>query len=328
MTGFKQFGVVIALVAISIIYEQFKASDPWGDNSRHYQLVKQHLLTERTEERRHLPIIWIHVPTEINARWWPSFGSRNTTCTNQPYLFLTIQSIIQRCSGDFNICLISDESFNRLLPNWTTKLSSIADPTRDAVRELAFARLLHLYGGMRVPASLLCIHSLKPMFEEGVTGCGMFVAEIPDDEGEGPFISQPGATPCLPSTAMMGCLSGNPAMGDYATFCERMVGDSFSAEAEFLGKRAEWLLRESEVRGIKRLRGELVGTRKACGAVLTIAELLGTNYVELDDNCLGIYVPANEILRRTAYQWFARMSATQVVESNTFIGKQSLLCQG
>ena len=52
---------------------------------------------------------------------------------------------------------------------------------------------------------------------------------------------------------------------------------------------------------------------------------MGDSYIELDDYCVGIYIPHKEILRRTAYQWFTRLSEKQVLESNTFIGKQCLI---
>ena len=58
MSYIKQIGVIAALVVVSIIYEQFKKGDPWGDESKHYELVKQHLLTDKSSDRQYLPIIW------------------------------------------------------------------------------------------------------------------------------------------------------------------------------------------------------------------------------------------------------------------------------
>ena len=52
------------------------------------------------------PILWIYIPYEYNSRHWESFGSRSSLHLNQPYLYLTIQSIIQHCSNDFYICII------------------------------------------------------------------------------------------------------------------------------------------------------------------------------------------------------------------------------
>jgi hypothetical protein len=39
----------------------------------------------------------------------------------------------------------------------------------------------------------------------------------------------------------------------------------------------------------------------------------------------GILIPADEVLKRNNYEWFARLSAKQVMESNTIIGNYLLL---
>ena len=59
------------------------------------------------------PNIWIHIDYEKNSRNWKSFYSRNSRHLNQPYLHLTIKSIIRYCQDDFNICLINDDTGNR-----------------------------------------------------------------------------------------------------------------------------------------------------------------------------------------------------------------------
>ena len=36
----------------------------------------------------------------------------------------------------------------------------------------------------------------------------------------------------------------------------------------------------------------------------------------------GIWIPAEQILKRASYEWFARLSASQIFESNTILAKQ------
>ena len=83
---------------------------------------------------------------------WSSFYSRSSHNLNQPYQFLTIESIIKK-NQDCHICLIDDDSFNNLIPNWTLQLDTIAEPSRDRVRLLAQLKLLYYYGGVFVPSS-------------------------------------------------------------------------------------------------------------------------------------------------------------------------------
>ena len=49
--------------------------------------------------------------------------------------------------------------------------------------------------------------------------------------------------------------------------------------------------------------------------------LLGNTYIDLSDHAVGLYIPDEDILRRTAYKWFARLSVGQAISSNTTIGK-------
>ena len=45
----------------------------------------------------------------------------------------------------------------------------------------------------------------------------------------------------------------------------------------------------------------------------------------LSPDAAGIYLPAKEILTRTAFRWFGRMNAKQVLESDTVAGKLLLV---
>ena len=103
---FKNIYYIFVIIVITILYEKYKLHQEGEDDLKHYELVKTYLLNGSSLARSKKPIIWIHNEYDINARWWASFGSRNTKCLNQPYLYLTIKSIIDQCGDDFNICLI------------------------------------------------------------------------------------------------------------------------------------------------------------------------------------------------------------------------------
>ena len=48
-------------------------------------------------------------------------------------------------------------------------------------------------------------------------------------------------------------------------------------------------------------------------------------YLDLYTGTYGILIPSEEILNRRKYEWFARLSQKQVLESNTIIGNYLLL---
>ena len=68
------------------------------------------------------PILWIHVPHEYNSRNWLSFGSRSSFELNQPYLYLTVRSIIKKCEDSFTICIFDDNSFQKIKINEKCKI--------------------------------------------------------------------------------------------------------------------------------------------------------------------------------------------------------------
>jgi hypothetical protein len=48
---------------------------------------------------------------------------------------------------------------------------------------------------------------------------------------------------------------------------------------------------------------------------------MGNTYIDLPGTVKGLYIPADEILKRSAFQWFARLSAKQALASETIISK-------
>ena len=58
-----------------------------------------------------------------------------------------------------NICLINDNSFYKLLPDWNIDISKMVDPLKSNMRKFAIAEILYKYGGMHVPSSFICNRS-------------------------------------------------------------------------------------------------------------------------------------------------------------------------
>ena len=176
----KKIWKYIALIAVlgvasyygNNIKQMFNTTD-----ADEHKLIKQYLLNDSPLYGFNKPKLWIHTKYEINARKWKDFYSRNSYDLNQPYIHLTIKSIINHCSSDFHICLIDDDTFSKLIPTWDIDLMNIAEPLKSQYRQLGLAQLLYYYGGMVVPNSFLCCRNLKEMYEEGISGKKPFVCE-------------------------------------------------------------------------------------------------------------------------------------------------------
>tara|TARA_A100001015_G_C15011296_1_gene723222 strand:+ start:1324 stop:2319 length:996 start_codon:yes stop_codon:yes gene_type:complete len=320
---------VALLLAVSVLYEKYKASEARTDPDSDYNIVRKYLLGGQGESKPGLPVIWIHAGDNINPRWWPTFGSRNTRCLNQPYEMLTVASIVRECRRDFSVCVIHDRDFKELVPGWTADLDQIADPLRTNMRKLALARLLQAWGGLLVPSTFLAFRSLKPVYDSACAAPGQMVAcEIQEEMGRGPPDGGPGRHTRYPRPRFMGCVAGSKAMGEYAAFLEHINTTDHTAESAFRGEEAMWCLRAAQKGIIATVPPELLGVEDAKGQPIGVERLLGTSYVPLCSGAFGLYVPAQDLRRRTAYGWFSRQSTLQALGSDTALGKYLLVASG
>ena len=96
---------------------------------------------------------------------------------------------------------------------------------------------------------------------------------------------------------------------------------------EFTGETDNWLYDQVKQKNIMPLDAIYFGTKLMDNKPVLIDNLLDDDDdFNLPCSAYGLYIPSNEILKRTNFQWFARLSAEQVLESNTVIARQLLLC--
>ena len=297
-------------------------------------MVKKYLLNDSDEFLKNLPdsklpIIWIHSKYEVNARNWVDFYSRNTTDLNQPYKELTLKTIIDKCGSDFNICLINDESFSDLIPNWNIDIHKVADPIKSNIRELAIARVLDTYGGMLLPDSFICLDTLKYIYNSGIENDKMFVSELLHANNVNtPECNMEVRENYYPSTKLMGCAKESQTMKCYINMLETLISQDSTAESIFTGEIQLWLNEKVKNEYINIITSEYLGGRDNNGKIVTLDELMGSSFIEFHDSMLGIYIPDDELLLRSKYSWLSRMSSQQVLESNNVLGKYLVLASG
>ena len=319
MDYLKYIVTIGVLIAVSVAYEKFKDHSEQDEQIRNYEIVKRYLVSDSSLAKSKLPILWIHNEYNINARNWPSFFSRNTIDLNQPYILLTIKSIIDKCGGSFNVCLIDDESFMNIIPGWNIDMSRAAEPIRGKLRDLAMARILKSYGGLIVPPSFLCTKNLANMYHKMTSNNCIMVASMVDRNITSAHVD------FMVSNKMMGCQKDCPLIDSYIQYLEHVVSSDYSAESVFEGNADRWFLTPKA--GINVLEPKMTGSSDVDGNVVNVDRLIGNSYIDFAPCALGIYFPQCDILRRTDYQWFARLSARQAIESDTVMGKLLLVSQ-
>jgi hypothetical protein len=68
-----------------------------------------------------------------------------------------------------------------------------------------------------------------------------------------------------------------------------------------------------------------IGIKTKESKPILIDDLLGSSFIDLHAGSYGIFIPAKQIIMRTKFEWFARLSHPQVLQSNTIIGNYILM---
>jgi hypothetical protein len=296
MISGKQIILLSLLLIIGYMYSKYNNKISKDIEKEEYDLIHKFLANDDNKMDRKKPFMWVHVEYDINQRSWKNFGSRNTTDLNQPYLYLTIRSIID------------DKVFNKILPGWSINVDRLAYPLRPHMRELAMAQLLNKYGGIRMPPSFICFQNLKTLYELGITqgtgAEGVFVTEMVSNSIASSTIT------FAPSTKIMGCKKDNPIMKKYIEYLETLISQDYTNDMDFEGKISKWFFDQISVGTVNVIKPDLIGAKKGDESPVILDDLMS--------------IPAPELIQRRNFGWFVKMSPKQVLTSNTQIAKYLL----
>jgi hypothetical protein len=195
----------------------------------------------------------------------------------------------------------------------------ISNPISDKMRALGMAKLLYIYGGVSIPISFLCIRNIEPMYSKGVTGDKPFVCENIDRNITSTTYS------FYPNMSFMGAPRKNELINQLVEFMQRAISNDFTAESVFIGEFDRWI--ESRVREGKMntVSGSLLGVKDKQGNAITVDELMSNTPIKMAKDIYGIWIPSQEILKRRKFEWFARMSVSQILSANTILSKYIIM---
>ena len=317
---------ILILMGILFLYNRYsdkklKINQQNSDNTNddNFKSIQQYLLTDPTLANSKKPILWIHINYDYNSRNWLSFGSRSSFNLNQPYMYLTVKSIITQCKDSFHICIIDDDSFAKLIPKWKININHISNPVSKYIRELGLANLLYTYGGMIIPPSFLCMRNLIDLYNSGLNKNNMFICENIDKNITSTTHE------FYPDISFMGAKKECSVLKELIDFMQRTISTDYTSQSEFLGEFNRWCNHRVTKHQITLIPGKMIGVKTLDDTPVLIDNLLSNDYINFYTKMYGIYIPSDEILSRTHYSWFARLSPKQVLQSNTIIGKYILL---
>jgi hypothetical protein len=290
------------------------------DNGDEYELIRKYLLNDSPLYGYNRPKIWIHTKYEKNARKWKSFYSRNSYDLNEPYIHLTIKTIINHCGKDFNICLIDDETFSKLIPSWKIDLTKCPEPMKQRWREIGMLELVYYYGGMVVPNTFLCTRNLKGFYEENISQNKPFVLENVNNTVN--IAKRKNKTLFAPDLYFYGSQKNSEAIKRILEYLKyRNPSQHFTSEFELLGDTSEKVLSMIQAGEVVLVDGVKVGVKTQKGKPVVIDDLLEESFIDFSNTMVGIYIPNEDVLNRTKYQWFAVMSGEQILASPFMVAK-------
>jgi hypothetical protein len=313
------FILFFILIVVGFLYKRFEDKRIKEDTGDIYEAIQQYLLDDVTLGKSKKPILWIHVPYEYNSRHWLNFGSRSSLNLNQPYLYLTIRSIIKHCEDSFTICIIDDTSFKKLIPGWNINMTTISDPILSNMRTLGFMKLLYIYGGLLTPISFLCLKNLDELYTKGSRGENMFLCETVNRNITSTELD------FFPNLSFCGAPKECETIKELCEFIQRTISHDYTADTKFLGDFDKWCKQRIQSNKINLIEGVEIGTKTVDEKQIILDDLMSNHYLDLYQDTFGILIPADELLSRRKFEWFVRMSPKQVLHSDTIIGNYLLL---
>jgi hypothetical protein len=131
-----------------------------------------------------------------------------------------------------------------------------------------------------------------------------------------------------PDARFMGAKKNNEIVALYINHLEKLLKTDYAAEYEFTGGSNKWLNEHILKKHVRLIPGTDVGTKTIDESPVLIDNLLNQEYIQFFNKMYGIWIPADQILKRTNYEWFARLSSEQIFQSNTILAKQFVLTIG
>tara|TARA_Y100000741_G_scaffold203392_1_gene154635 strand:- start:105 stop:1094 length:990 start_codon:yes stop_codon:yes gene_type:complete len=316
---------ILLLLAVGYIYNKFQIKVETDDKIEELNIIKKYLLNEEdyyTIDKLSAikkPVIWIHIEYDRNLRKWESYGSRTSDELNQDYLYLTLRSIINKCSNYFHVILIDDDSFDKLLEDWNVDLKKVGNAQKESIRQLALIKVLYKYGGIMMEPSFILFKTLKPIYEKILSSGKPCVGEFPNESVDSHIMN------FSPSLKFIGCIKNCPKIYELGKQLEILVNSDNTFSSKLEGQITNWLYKKAESNEINYIDGKFLGTRDSKNNNIDLASLVGSTYLDLNKNAYGLYIPQKDLLKRTTYNWFIYLNTKEVLESNTNIGKYLLI---
>ena len=301
------FTIFVIVLITGVLYQRFQEKHRKTEFEEEQQMIQQYLHNHQSSSKQ---FVWIYLETEKNTRNWPSFSSRLTHKLNQPYLQKTIDSIIQASNNSgFEVCIIHDNSLPYILTDWNIDMNYVPEPQRERLRIYAQLQILHRYGGLFVPPSLLCIdnnfnwltqlsHYKNNNLVFGIEPSRSIYASNVKDV-------------FMPSYNLIySPYKYHPVLNHIIQEMSILLSKDSSNQPECLET-----IRNIISKNCITCSPETLGYFTKDNKLISLDDMMKTTDIEWSEHTKAIFIPQKDLLERSKYYWFNRMSIQQIQNS-------------
>jgi len=311
------FGLFLIIIVSGVLYSRSKDKkliETHDYDDEQSSFMRKVLIDETQLSKVSKPILWVHLPFEKNARNWESFFSRTNNEINQPYIYLTIKSIIEQNAKDFHICLIDDNTFGKLIPEWNIDMTRVGETEKDKSRILGMLKLLYYFGGMFIPCSTLCFKSFKELYKE--SSDKMFSIETLSKGELSNKIS------LLPNHLFFGCKKNDIYLEELIYDWSQSMNNLYFSENNFTGRFERICYDLSVDTKMNVVDGTKIGTKTTDNKIIMLEDLFSENPdIKINKDMYCLHIPADDILKRNVFAWFANESTENIITGRNLISQ-------
>lgn len=157
--------VIICFIVLAIYIKQTKRDIQQIKDSEKIMIESNIRVLNSTNDK---PALFILAPSQLNARWWQSFASRNMLSKpNIPFFYGTILSYLVHNHTLYDVCVISNDNVKIYLPDIDEYIVSSWAYEEKSYLTVCL-ELLMKYKGTCVPVQSICIEPLHKWIQPGI----------------------------------------------------------------------------------------------------------------------------------------------------------------
>ena len=114
-------------------------------------------------------------------------------------------------------------------------------------------------------------------------------------------------------------------MKELINHLEILYSNNYSSDINIQDLVNKWLLKENKEDKIDIIDGRFLGTKTINNKLVDLDDLMGSTFLEFNTKSYGLYIPSDELLKRTKYNWFCKLNTKEVLEANTNLSKYLII---